>query len=276
LDISDKLDSESKERYSEVALVMAELNIRFLVIGASARDLFFEYAYGISAPRKTQDLDFAIQVSNWEAYEKARSALIERGFSETKIQHRLQKADIYPIDIIPFGFVADENRIVWPPDKSIEMNILGFDEAINNATSFVINHKPKIDILVAQPSGLILMKFIAWLERDQHLRTKDAQDIKYIMESYEHFPFIKEKLYQNDLLQKYDGDTNLIGAELLGREVLAISCDETKTVIIKVLQDEQKMERLSIEMGERSRNNPEYNISLLNAFNQGFQFRYFK
>jgi predicted nucleotidyltransferase len=56
LDISDKLDKELVERYTEVALAMAELNIPFLVVGASARDLFFEYAYGITAPRKTHDL----------------------------------------------------------------------------------------------------------------------------------------------------------------------------------------------------------------------------
>ena len=40
LDVFNKLDKALIERYAEVASVMAELNLPFLVIGASARDLF--------------------------------------------------------------------------------------------------------------------------------------------------------------------------------------------------------------------------------------------
>ena len=135
MDISSKLDKELVERYTEVAIVMAELNIPFLVVGASARDLFFEYAYGIASPSRTHDLDFAIQVPNWEKFEQTRKALIKRGFEETNIQHRLRKGKIYPIDIVPFGEIADENNIVWPPDGDTQMNVLGFDEVLSNAVT---------------------------------------------------------------------------------------------------------------------------------------------
>lgn len=269
MDISAKLDKELVERYTEVALTLADLNIPFLVIGASARDLFFEYAYDIVSPRKTHDLDFAIQVPNWEAFEQARKALIKRGFVETKAQHRLQKGEVYPIDIVPFGEIADENNIAWPPDRDIQMNVLGFDEALSNAALLVINNNPKIEIPVAQPPGLILIKFIAWLDREQALRTKDAQDIKFILRSFESFPYIKGMLYQNDLLEKHDGDTYLIGAELLGREVSEISSCKSKALIIETLQNEQIQEHLVIEMDERGRANPEFNFALLDAFKTG-------
>ncbi|MDQ7051110.1 MAG: nucleotidyl transferase AbiEii/AbiGii toxin family protein [Enterobacterales bacterium] len=271
MDISDKLDKELIGRYTDVALAMTELNIPFLVVGASARDLFFEYAHDIGAPRKTHDLDFAIQIPNWEAFEQARKALIKRGFVETKVQHRLRKGEIYPIDIVPFGEIADENNIAWPPDGDVQMNVLGFDEALSNAAWFVINNNPKIEIPLPQPPGLILMKFIAWLDREQPLRTKDAQDIKFILKSFEKLPFINEKLYQKDLLEKYDGDTYLIGAELLGQAVFEISSYKSKELISEVFNNDQKIERLVVEMDERGRADLDFNIALIEAFFAGFR-----
>lgn len=271
MDISDKLDKELVERYTEVALAMAELNIPFLVVGASARDLFFEYAYGIAAPRKTQDLDFAIQVPNWEVFEQAKKSLIKRGFVETKVLHRLRKGEIYPIDIVPFGGIAVQNNITWPPGGDIQMNVLGFDEALSNAALFVINKNPKIEIPLPQPPGLILMKFIAWLDREQALRNKDAQDIKFILKSFEKFPFIKDELYQVDLLEKYDGETSLIGAELLGQEVSKICSHESKELITNIFQEDQKIEILVLEMDERGRTDSDFNFALLDAFFAGFR-----
>lgn len=269
MDISNKLDKELIERYTEVALAMAELNMPFLVVGASARDLFFEYAYGIFAPRKTHDLDFAIQVPHWEAFEQVKKVLVERGFVKTGVQHRFRKGNIYPIDIVPFGEIAGENKIAWPPNGDVQMNVLGFDEALSNASLFVINKNPKIEILVAQPPGLILMKFIAWLDRAKQLRTKDAQDIKFMLRSFEKFPYIKDNLYQNDLLEKYDGDTCLIDSELLGREVCKINSHKSYELIIEIFHSEQKIERLVVEMDERGRVDPDFNFALLDAFKAG-------
>ncbi len=103
MDISTKIDKELKARINEVAVVLQSLDIPFVIVGASARDLFFYYAYDMPVKRATKDVDFAIQVPSWEAFSAATSGLIEIGFEVAKHAHRLSKGDIYPIDVIPLG-----------------------------------------------------------------------------------------------------------------------------------------------------------------------------
>src|SRR3989344_1943591 len=51
----------------------------FFITGATARDLILQYGFGIDTGRETRDVDFAIQVETWEAFEQVRSHLIEMG-----------------------------------------------------------------------------------------------------------------------------------------------------------------------------------------------------
>ena len=66
-----------------------ELVISYVVVGASARDLVLHYGYGARVKRATADIDFGIQVPDWDTFESIRHKLIESGFEETKSQHRL-------------------------------------------------------------------------------------------------------------------------------------------------------------------------------------------
>jgi len=88
------------------------LSIPFFVVGASARDFILKYCYGIKPPRMTRDIDLAVKVASWEQFNQLKAALIDTGqLASTKEQQRLRFNSVL-IDIVPFGAIADENRLI--------------------------------------------------------------------------------------------------------------------------------------------------------------------
>lgn len=82
----------------------------FLLIGASARDLIIDTIYDLGISRSTEDVDFAIYVPEWDAYEKVLQKLIASGhFQSTKITHKLLFKNRYEVDIVPFGDIQNED-----------------------------------------------------------------------------------------------------------------------------------------------------------------------
>ncbi|MCK5349019.1 MAG: nucleotidyl transferase AbiEii/AbiGii toxin family protein, partial [Desulfobacula sp.] len=103
LDISGKISPEHVKAISEIKKVADALGIKFFVIGATARNFVLSCLYGIKAPRMTLDIDFGIEIKNWESYAKIEEELMRSGrFKQLKEKHRFVFDDTM-IDIIPFG-----------------------------------------------------------------------------------------------------------------------------------------------------------------------------
>ena len=100
--------------------------------GATARDLLPFRVFGIPAIRATLDVDFAIAVESWDKFHRMRNALLAtEEFVPTKVEHRLYfKESEIPIDLIPFGEVAEGDTIAWPPAKDTVMTVAGFEDAM--------------------------------------------------------------------------------------------------------------------------------------------------
>ncbi len=83
-------------------------------------------------------------------------------FEPTKVPHKFNYKGIPNIDIIPFGKIGGEKqKIIWETDKgksSTELNILGFDEAFNNAEEIIIQDKPEIKIKFVSMDHFFLFK----------------------------------------------------------------------------------------------------------------------
>lgn len=127
LNIAGKIDQGTTSVYRAVNDAAAELNIPFVVVGASARDIVMHYGYQAPLERATQDVDFGIQVPGWDAFFALRARLEEMGFSSAKVEHQLYGPEGTPIDIVPFGGNQDERaEICWPPDGNFIMSALGF------------------------------------------------------------------------------------------------------------------------------------------------------
>ena len=130
LNIAGKIDPNTVSIFKSVSSVIIELDIPYVVVGATARDVVLHYGHGAKIQRATHDVDFAIEVPNWSAFGALKDKLCQQGFTTTKALHRLICPKNTVIDILPFGGVSDRSvTIAWPPKGDIRMNMLGFQEA---------------------------------------------------------------------------------------------------------------------------------------------------
>lgn len=167
LDLTRKVDQQTRSILASVARAAGGLGIPLMVIGATARDLVFHHFYDAPISRATQDLDFAIQVADWNAFETMKRCLLTSGFTETSIEHRMNAPGEGWIDLVPFGPISpDGAAITWPPKGEDEMTILGFREAYEHAPAMRISN------------GLIRSQSRVAMTRGKHLKHLPAGPIR--------------------------------------------------------------------------------------------------
>lgn len=195
--------------------------------------------------------------------------MIASGFVETRRTHRLVSAKGIPIDIVPFGDLAsDAGDIRWP-EEDVEMSILGFEEARTHAEVVRIFEEPALDIPVASPVGLLLLKLVAWGDRDRDLRVKDALDIRHLLENYSRLPHELTGIWDDlQKLEQFDGDIELVAASLLGGAIQRIASTATLTRLAQLLGDRHAA--LVLDMDSVRATSPSRSASLLSAFETGF------
>ena len=275
LNLSGKIDQGTLELLTLINQVTVELGIEYLVIGATARDLVMHYGYGARIQRATKDLDVAIQIESWDSFTEIKERLIANGFKDRQSPQRVVSPAGMPVDIAPFGGIADKNsNIQWPPSGDVEMDVAGFDEAHQSAIQVLIQQDPPIQIPVASPQGLALLKIIAWDDRDHDLRAKDAKDLAYLLESYQSVEKVIDRIYEIDgLMQQYDWDVDQGSAHLLGIDTLDITGHEAKIKVGKILNANLQVGAPNYLIEEMcSQIDEEYDNKrgLLEAFSNGF------
>jgi len=277
LNLSGKIDPQTITVFETVDRVLDELGTPYVIVGATARDLVLHHGYGAKLQRATQDVDFAIEVPDWPAFDALRNKLVEQGFRTTGAQHRLISTTDVVVDIVPFGQIEDEvSSISWPPEGEVIMNVLGFREACDNAVWVRIQECPELDVPVATPAGMALLKIVAWIDRARELRRKDALDLAYLLSTYETIPWVVDTLYGDDsrIMEMYDWDMTQASSHLLGQHAYSIAQDNTRLAIARFARGEfgeRNMESLIDEMcTQRSEPQYERNGQLLSAFLAGF------
>ena len=255
LDVSEKLPKGLVEVYSQIHGIVAELNVPLLIVGATARDIILVHGYNAAIERGTKDVDFGIEVQNWEHYEVLRTALIEAGFTpHSKKAHQLDTTDSdglpWEIDLIPFGGVSDEDgQIAWPPKQDFVMSVLGFDEVYQNAWDVTLSKSPELSVKVASPAGILLLKLIAWTERGREYQGKDAIDIYYVIKHYSRIPAVEDALYEQDYMDAQDYDIMRATVMVLADEIAAIAREKTLTYIKQaLLVNDSALERLKVDI----------------------------
>lgn len=255
VNITGKLNDGLVALYLDIDKHASELGISYLVVGAMARDLILFYGYDAKIERGTRDVDFGINVENWEQFTALQNKLIEAGFEQDKVKvHKFTRTDDeglpWEIDIVPFGGIVDENHnIAWPPKQDFVMNVMGFNEAHNSALQVEINKDPQLIIPVASPAGIGVLKLIAWLDRAPELRKKDATDIKYLIDTYSKIPEILNSLYDDEYMETHDYDVLKASAMKFGRDMNEISSPEIKDFLkIMIFDKSEVIERLALEM----------------------------
>lgn len=226
----------------------------YFVIGATARDLLMTHVFGIDSGRETRDVDFAIALADWSQFERIKHDFVQTGDFVTAAAeaHRLYYAQdqhqfAYPIDLIPFGKIESEgNRIAWPPDMNIVMNVAGYGEAL--ASAIPIDLGEGLTIPVVSIAALAALKLLAWDERGLE-DNKDALDLMFLLKNFHHAGNI-DRLYGDafSLVQSNDFKIDLAGAALLGHDIKRILRPSTKQALLNVLASPAKRDRLTIHM----------------------------
>jgi len=239
IDISGRIDSSYISAIKEIKKVAGCLKISFFIIGALARDIIMEYFYEIKAPRMTMDIDIGIKVSSWNKFEKLIDTLEKSGkFKRLKEKHRILYNDIM-VDIVPFGGISDKNeRIIWPPENEVVMSVMGFNEVYNYSTLVRLKKNPILDVKIPTLPGLAILKLFAWKDNFPN-RSKDAEDLLFIMKNYENAG-IFEELYESELqlLESEDFDNQIAGIVLLGKEMGKICTNKTFEYLRKIIDEE--------------------------------------
>jgi len=152
------------------------------------------------------DIDFAVRVENWGAYEKIEKVLSEaQGFEKSKqIKHRFEYGETI-IDIVPFGKVSDDqNLISWPPEHEIVMSVSGFEEAYKCSTQIIISKEPFLEVRVPTIPGMAVMKLISWHDAFPE-QQKDAQDLYFLLLKYKYTDVIDRLYIDNKELLESEG-----------------------------------------------------------------------
>lgn len=259
INITDSEYSDILPLLTIVSEVSDQLGFNYMVIGAVSRDLLIKYVYDVKVRlRGTTDLDLAIMIDDWEKYDIIINQLIsQHGFVKGRQKQRLLYNSLQ-LDIIPFGSIAEDNSILWPPEKSFKMSIMGFNEVYESGIDISID---SITLRILSLEGLFITKLIAWNDRKGKKRT-DAEDLGSII--YNYHDFYPEDIFENysHLIDSPEYDYVLSGVRIFGirlRKYLEIYPDLLK-IIIKIIKseihDEQEAELIvhlsSVESVERN------------------------
>lgn len=231
---------------------LAALAIPFFVAGATSRDLILTHLFGIHTGRATRDIDFGIAIESWDQLDALVASLTGSGLfvPDGKMRQRLHwrggPAEV-PVDILPFGGVADASQqLAWPPGRDIVLNVAGFEEAFRASISVQI--ADGLTVRVSSLPGLTVLKLLAW--NDRRGRTdKDAVDLAKILAAYSRAG-ADARIYEAEieLLEDCDYDIDLAAAHLLGRDAAAICGDPTGGLLRAILESDSLLDALLRQM----------------------------
>lgn len=189
-----------------------------MVLGAQSRDVLHSALGHSFRLRATQDLDLAIAIADWEAYREVVTDLPVVG--DTGIRYNV---DEIHTDLVPFGPIEDPTgEVPDPPNRSL--SVWGFQEVFDSGYHLPLSTVGAIRIPTIP--GYTALKLVAWLDRSENGRYKDAPDIATALYWYTESAVTKNRLYDDpehgyQVLDKFDFDEDCSLAYLLGEDLAA-------------------------------------------------------
>ena len=223
LDFSAKPELRGLARVTgALQAVAAPLGVEFFLMGAAARDLILRHAHGIEPTRATEDVDFAMMVRDWQAYDALRTALIASGEFSARpgpATHRLRHTSGLPLDIVPFGGIERADRtFAWPPEHSTVFECFGMAEAF--AASITVRLPDAVELRVAPIEAQVVLKLSAWQDRKHTHPGRDARDLLLFLGRYmDCGNFDRAASEHQDLFEAEDFDYAEAGVRMLARDI---------------------------------------------------------
>lgn len=234
---SDKFEPVFLETIQIITEITSRLNIPFILIGASARDIIFEHLHGIKAPRITMDIDIAVEIATWDSFDNIKEELLNKYNFSAGDQLQRFKYKNFLLDIVPYGKIAENGRIIWRENLN-SMSVAGFPEIYNSTQSISIQTNPLIEFKIPTLEGLTILKFLSW--KDAYpIRPKDAEDILFILRNYEK-TLVTNEVFEKypDIIEKNGFDLAQAGLFILGLRIKEICSKDTYHKIKEILEEE--------------------------------------
>ncbi|APY98754.1 hypothetical protein AQ808_31155 [Burkholderia pseudomallei] len=242
----------------DVKHACAQLGAKFVLAGATARDILMWHLHDIRAPVATRDVDVAVCAVSWESHDALIELLVQtqRFRRHSKQQQKLlfkRSAEDYEgeLDIVPFGQIeGPPGEIHWPPDGDIVMTVLGFQEAVDTAQPVSIGEGLVVPVVTLP--AFVLLKLIAWKDR-RLTKNTDSADLLFVLRHYIDAGNI-ERTYEQatDLLKAANFDVGLAAAGLLGRDVRGLAYPDTRAALHALLQSADAYEALRLDLQARA------------------------
>ena len=218
-----------------------QLGAEVFVVGAAARDIALRLLDVINAPRRTMDLDVAVMLQDWNQYERLTSILLQNHFEKAREKQRFYYLGSngrirFEVDIVPFGAIAEEDQVAWPPEGSPVMSVRCFEDVMRAVDKVTVDGD--FAFRLASLSGQFLIKLDTW--NDRRMKTKkDAVDMAFLLQNV----YVAYALAHDGLPPEVDTNTEqfdviVAGAEWMAADLKKILSDEHRHFYAEMLRGE--------------------------------------
>lgn len=227
-----KLSADEKRAIEAFLRIAAARQVPTFAVGANARMLVLDQRFGLPVQRITVDWDFATRIESWDDYEAFARDLQTNGVfrrSPNSLHQFVHQDTDIPVDIVPFGGVANEEGLIDWPETEKQMSAIGFDAAYEHATTFTLEDET---IYVATLPWHVALKLIAYGDRRAE---KDLRDLDFMLQHATEV--LIDRVF--DELGDHLADERLtyeeVGAYLIGSDLAAQGTAVVKTALLDVL-----------------------------------------
>ncbi|MEK7383482.1 MAG: hypothetical protein AAB262_09370 [Elusimicrobiota bacterium] len=235
------MESEIKKTVRDVCSAAEKLKINVVLIGALVAEYTPEIGSDYPKFRGTNDADFAIAVRDWEAYKELREELLKREFKPNpRVEHRLHRGETM-VDLIPYGSqIAPDGKLNWP-ESGMQMTVTGFDEVCAAARKAGRPDAPDLPVITIP--GFVLLKIIAYLERNPDPKSRDdGRDIEYWLRNFASGSHDTRRYDLAELSGIAHEDYETAGAVLLGTEVGKLASPEAAVYVDQFIRESEDID----------------------------------
>lgn len=218
-----------------------QLSAEVFVVGAAARDIALRLLKVTNAPRRTMDLDVAVMLQDWNQYERLTSILLQNHFEKAREKQRFYYLGNngrihFEVDIVPFGAIAKDDQVAWPPEGSPVMSVHCFEDVMRVADKVTIDGD--FFFRLASLSGQFLIKLDTWSDRRTKTK-KDAADMAFLLQNI----YVAYALAHDGLPPEVDTnaeqfDVIVAGAEWMASDLKKMLSDEHRHFYAEKLRRE--------------------------------------
>ena len=236
------------ETLHALAECYSALNMELYVVGAVARDLALRLLQINDPYRGTLDLDVAVLLADWEQYQQLTETLLNHQFVKAAEKQRFYYLGTtgnyrYMVDIVPFGSIAHQEFLAWPPDGNPIMSVRCFEDVMAHADTVSVDNT--FTFHLASLSGQFLIKLNAWSDRHSHTK-KDASDMVHILRNvYMAYALSRQVLPPEINIEASEFDIIVAGAEWIASDLRMILSKEHRRYYATMLQNEVNQEENS-------------------------------